>query len=165
MGDDLTETMNEPRVFVGGEAVAGGTLAAFREAAATLQDADLSARIAGESEILDLSEAGNESAFLDLLLKRYGTRTQLDFSRMPRPPVRGLKGTLLAPIRRVFWSLMRWPHDWAAFQQNAVNEQAAKALALAVQHYRRENVALLARIEALEQARDAGHAAGGKGHE
>jgi len=139
-------------VLAGGQAFSPEQMRALRAGAAAMADADLAERIAGESVILDLCDVADEAAYLDRLLQVFGNRTQIGFERMRRPPARGLKGRLLEAGRRVLWSLMRGPHDWAAFQQNAVNEQAIKALALEVRLRQREGEALRSRLEALEQA-------------
>jgi hypothetical protein len=154
MGCERKDGSGSSRVLVGGQALQATELTELQQAAATLSDADLAERIAGETEILDLCTAPDESAYLERLLQIYGTRTQLDFSRMPVPSSKGIKGKLLAPLRRLLWGLMRYPHDWTAFQQNAVNEQAIKALSLAVKEQRRENALLRKRVDALEQAGD-----------
>jgi hypothetical protein len=160
MSGDATTIINSVRVLAGGQAFSEGQLRALQEDAAAIQDADLAERIAGESAILGLCGARDEEAYQDRMLEIFGNRTQIGFERMRRPPARGLKGRLLETLRRVLWSLMRWPHDWAAFQQNAVNEQSIKALALEVRLRRRESEALRARLEALERAVWQGTAAG-----
>ncbi len=152
-------------VLAGGQAFSAEQLRVLRDDAAALRDPDLAERIAGESAILDLCGAHDESAYQDRLLRIFGNRTQIGFERMRRPPARGLKGWLLEAVRRVLWSLMRGPHDWTAFQQNAVNEQAVKALALEVRLRRCESETLRSRLEALERAagvggRTSGDAAG-----
>ncbi len=147
-------------VLVGGQAFSAEALRALQDDAAAIADADLAERIAGESAILGLCGARDEAAYQDRLLEIFGNRTQIGFERMRRPPAKGPKGRLLEALRRVLWSLMRWPHDWAAFQQNAVNEQAIKALVLEVRLRRREGEALRARLEALERAAG-GDVAGG----
>ncbi len=165
MSADARTTQTGARVLAGGQAFSADQLRALQADAAALHDPDLAERIAGESAILDLCGARDEVAYQDRLLQIFGNRTQIGFERMRRPPARGLKGRLLEAVRHVLWSLMRGPHDWAAFQQNAVNEQAVKALALEVRLRRRESEVLRARIEALERAagvggRTSGDAAG-----
>ena len=162
MSRDATTTQAGARVLARGQAFSAEQLRVLRADAAALHDPDLAERIAGESAILGLCGARDEAAYQDRLLHIFGNRTQIGFERMRRPPARGLKGRLLETVRRVLWSLMRGPHDWAAFQQNAVNEQAVKALALEVRLRRRESEALRARLEALERAvAPGGLAAGG----
>jgi len=152
MNGNAAITDASPRVVVDGALFSPRQLDDLREEARALRDDDLAGRMAGESVILDLREARDESDFMARLLKRFGNRTQIGFERMRRPPARGLKGKVLEAVRRVLWSLMRGPHDWAAFQQNAVNEQTIRALALEVRLRRREGEALRARLEALERA-------------
>lgn len=152
MSGDAMTGETSVRVLAGGQAFSEEQLRALQADAAAIRDADLAERIAGESAILGLCGAGDEAAYQDRLLDIFGNRTQIGFERMRRPPARGLKGRVLEAVRRVLWSLMRGPHDWAAFQQNAVNEQATKALALEVRLRRRENEALRTRLEELERA-------------
>lgn len=140
------------RVTVAGVDCSGDLGVAIKQAAAMLTDADLEARISGESVILELCDAADESAYLARLLRIFGGRTQLSFSRMRRPAGGEWKARILEPVRRVLWSLMRYPHDWVAFQQSAINEQAMKTLALEVQLRVTEAAALRARVEALEKA-------------
>lgn len=162
MSADARTTQADVRVLAGGQAFSADQLRVLRADAAVLHDPDLAERIAGESAILGLCGTRDEAAYQDRLLQIFGNRTQIGFERMRRPPARRLKGRLLEAVRRVLWSLMRGPHDWAAFQQNAVNEQSIKALALEVRLRRRESEALRARLEALERAVAlAGLAAGG----
>lgn len=152
MNGNVATTDAAPRVVVDGVLFSPRQLDDLCEESRALRDDDLAERIAGESVILDLREAHDESDFMARLLKRFGNRTQIGFERMRRPPAHGLKGKALEAVRRVLWSLMRGPHDWAAFQQNAVNEQTIRALALEVRLRRREGAALRARLEALERA-------------
>ena len=152
MSRDAKAGESGARVLAGGQSFSAEALRALQDDAAALADADLAERIAGESAILDLCGAPDEAAYQARLLDIFGNRTQIGFERMRRPPANGLKGRLLEALRRVLWSLMRGPHDWAAFQQNAVNEQAIKALALEVRLRRRESEALRTRLDALEQA-------------
>ncbi len=161
MSGDARTIITSVRVLAGGQAFSTGQIRALQDDAAAIQDADLAGRIAGESAILGLCGARDEAAYQDRLLEIFGNRTQIGFERMRRPPARGLKGRLLESLRRVLWSLMRGPHDWAAFQQNAVNEQAIKALVLEVRLRRREGDALRARLEALERSVGLESAAGG----
>lgn len=152
MSGETRTGQNKVRVLAGDQPFSAGALRALQADAAAIDDADLAKRIAEESVILDLCAARDEAAYLDRLLDIFGNRSQIGFERMRRPPAKGLKGLLLEPVRRVLWSLMRGPHDWAAFQQNAVNEQTLKALALEVRLRRRENEALRIRLDALERA-------------
>lgn len=143
----------DARIVAAGEAFSAAQMGALEKEAAALEDEDLGARISGESVILDLCEAGDEAAYMERLLRVFGNRTQIGFERMRRPPPAGLKGRILEPLRRLFWMLMRWPHDWAAFQQSAVNEQMIKALTLEVRLRTRETTLLRQRVEALEHGR------------
>lgn len=152
MSGDARTRETGVRVLAGGQAFSAGQLRALQDDAAAIVDADLAKRIAEESAILELCAAGDEAAYLDRLLVIFGNRTQIGFERMRRPPARRLKGRLLEAFRRLLWSLLRGPHDWAAFQQNAVNEQAIKALMLEVRLRRREGEALRTRLAALERA-------------
>ncbi len=151
MSRDANKNENSVRVLAGGQSFSTGQLRALQADAAAIDDFDLAERIAGESAILDLCGAGDEAAYQDRLLTIFGNRTQIGFERMRRPPARGVRGRLLAAVRRLLWSLMRGPHDWVAFQQNAVNEQAIKALALEVRLRRREGEVLRTRLDALER--------------
>ncbi len=161
MSRDAKTRETSVRVLAGGQAFGAGQICALQGDAAAIRDDDLADRIAGESAILALCGARDETVYQERLLEIFGNRTQVGFERMRRPPAKGLKGRLLEATRRVLWSLMRGPHDWAAFQQNAVNEQAIKALALEVRLRRRESEALRARLEVLERAVEPAKTVGG----
>jgi len=144
-----TESQNPVRIAVGGAYLPASQIDQLRqEASALLVDSDLSDRLAGEIPVM--AHGTDEEATLLRLLDVVGGRTQVGFERMRRPPAMGLRGRILEAVRRVLWGLMRWPHDWLAFQQNAVNEQVIRLLTLEVQARRREAAALRLRLDALQ---------------
>jgi len=145
-----TESQNPIRIAVGGTYLANAQVDRHcQEAATLLVDGDLADRLSGEMRVM--MRGKDEQSTLLRLLDVVGGRTQIGFERMRRPPVAGMRGRILETVRRVLWSLMRWPHDWLAFQQNAVNEQVVRLLTLEVQARRREAAALHQRVEALER--------------
>lgn len=84
---------------------------------------------------------------LDLL--RHRQCVNLDGFTTPAAP--GIKGRLLHRIRLIFWSLLRYQHEWSTRKQNSINTQLTYALQFEQEERKRETDALRNRIDQLEQ--------------
>ncbi len=125
-------------------------------AAEALHDAGLAGLLEGESEILRLGAAANEAEFLDRQIAVLTRRTQVDMDGCETPPAAGPASRVMRVLRRILWRLMRYPSDFIAFNQNAINCQFVHALELEARLRRRETEALRRRLAAIEADRRGG---------
>ncbi|MGQ9662598.1 MAG: hypothetical protein ACUVWX_09725 [Kiritimatiellia bacterium] len=101
---------------------------------------------------LSLRHCRSEAEFLDRLLDLMWSRAELNTRDFYIPRRRGVRGRLLAGIKRILWKLLRYQHDQMAFQQNTVNTQLTVALAFIRAEYRLKLFELERRLESLEKA-------------
>jgi len=141
---------NEMVLTVAGQDCTAGLGAEIASAAQAIDTPAMRNRISGESEILDLGHLANESDFLDRHLALAGNRTQVSLTTFKLPAAGNGLRRIAGAIRTVLWRLMRHPHDWTVFHQNAINLQAVRALELEVRLRRREAEQLRERLSALE---------------
>jgi len=107
-------------------------------------------RVADESAILTLGNVTRETEFLQRHLDIFCVRNHLGFGDLAFHPGRRWFGGIVNALRRLGWRVLRQPHDWLAFQQNALNTQLLTALRHEVRLRQKENADLRERIAALE---------------
>jgi hypothetical protein len=151
--DEPQQTSNAMVLTVAGRDRSGDLGLELKAAAVRLDNSELAGLLAGEAEILKLGEAADESAFLTQQLKLLGFRTEVDPGTCAPPRTTGWTGWFITLARRLLWRLMRYPHDFMAGHQNAVNAHLLRALELETRLRRRETAALRERIAALEAGR------------
>ena len=96
---------------------------------------------------LSLSDARDESDYLDRLtrLVRYTNHVDPRVFDIPRRP--GLVGSALAGFKKVLWKVLRYQHDRVTFRQNLINSNL-----IALVEFQREEIKRLdARLAAVER--------------
>ena len=119
--------------------------------AARLSDPELERLLAGERDLLLLSEAERTDAFLDQLIALARHRNSVDPSEMKVPAGRGVFAALGRAMRACLWKLIRPFHDWTAFRQNSVNILLTYALEFEKQERQEAIRRLEERIRRLEE--------------
>jgi hypothetical protein len=104
------------------------------------------------SDVLELRDAQNETAFTATWLRLLRNHSQIRTTDFPVPRQPGPLGACLARAKAFLWRLLRYQHDRMAFQQNAVNIQVALALESERERHASETAALEQRIANLEAA-------------
>ena len=110
----------------------------------------LTRRIADERDVLALKASDSESVWLDRHLDLLRNRNCLDTNAFAVCAGRGPAGRLLFGLRRFFWKILRYQHDWHVFQQNSVNVQLSYGLEFERDERRRQAADLDRRMQVLE---------------
>ncbi|MEX2382617.1 MAG: hypothetical protein WD490_09555 [Opitutales bacterium] len=136
----------------------------LEQAAEQRPDAGLSGLIAGESAILCLKDAPDESRYLIRHLDVLRSRHSVDPSILVIPCDPGLAGRGLFRIRQFLWKLILPLQNQITFCQNTVNRMLAHHLCILQDQHLKELQALERRMRVLEKRTGADDPTAGGGN-
>jgi hypothetical protein len=143
------------KLRVAGEEVSESLGVELAQAAAARADHGVAGCVDRESPVLSLREARDEGDYLDRHVTLLGSRNCVDLEQFEVPAGAGRRGQLVKRVRESLWKILRTPHDWYAFRQNAINIQLACELAFEKEDRARAVRDLTGRLEELESRLDA----------
>ena len=152
--------MAPPSILIAGRDRTADLLPALRDEAVRHAADPMHHELPRELQACSLRDCRTEREFearYFALLRRKHHAAPLDFTIQRRP---GLRGAVMARLKRALWKLLVYQHDRMSFLQNMINTSLVSALDFDRQELRREVARLEGRLAELERRLEEGRRAG-----